>query len=334
MDPRVQAAARSAADNGLAHVTLLAPTAEEARAASKNLPGSVDVAAPESHPDFTRLRDAFSERRGEKKGAEAASLARSLASKPHFFANLMVRDGLADGAVAGAVLTSGDVARAAMQVLGPAPGVSTASSFFLVEFPEGHEREGAVLFADCGVVVAPTADELAEICLQTAASATRLLPEEDLPARAAMLSFSTRGSASHPAARRVAEAFETVQKRRVALADALDAEGALASHPAFGTASDLRALLVDGELQLDAACSPDVAAAKAPSSPLRGAANVYVFPSLEAGNIAYKMAQRFAGARTVGPIMQGLAAPSNDLSRGCSAEDIVDAMVITALQAS
>ncbi len=222
------------------------------------------------------------------------------------FADLMVQAGDADGTIAGARYTSGDCVRAALQIIGVAPGINTVSSFFLMIFEAlHHEPKQAMLFADCALVVDPGAEQLADIAIATTQSAQRLLERDP---SVAMLSFSTNGSADHPFVDKVRQATEIVRKKNPQLS-------------------------VDGDIQLDAALVPSIVERKMPDSKTRGNANVLIFPDLNAANIGYKIAQRLGGAIAIGPIMQGLNHPANDLSRGCSTEDVYYLIAMTAVQA-
>ncbi|WP_226622718.1 phosphate acetyltransferase, partial [Brucella anthropi] len=232
--------------------------------------------------------------------------AEAMAKTPLGFAAMMVREGDADGTVAGAVATTADVVRHALQIIGKAEGASLVSSFFLMLLCQSHhQKKGAFVFADCGLVVEPDSAQLADIAIQSADS-YRQLTEKD--AAVAMLSFSTGGSAAHERVSKVVQATRTVQERKPDLC-------------------------IDGELQFDTAFVEAISYAKSPDSPLKGNANVFVFPNLEAANIGYKIAQRIGGAQAIGPVLQGLAKPANDLSRGCSADDVLHMIAITVNQA-
>lgn len=242
----------------------------------------------------------------EKKGMTKEK-ASELVSNPLYFGTLMLKSGDADGMVAGSINATGDVLRPALQIIKAKKGMNTVSSCFVMDLPPGNfsKEETVFIFGDCGVMPNPDAAQLADIAIASADSAIKIAGIAD--PKVALLSFSTKGSAQHELIDKVIEATRLAKLQ--------------APH-----------LAIDGELQADAALVPKVAELKAPGSPVEGKADVLIFPDLQAGNIAYKLVQRLAGADAMGPICQGLAMPVNDLSRGCSVDDIVKVVAITSLQ--
>lgn len=307
LEPRTLRASDIIIREKIAQITLLGPPAEILEFAEKEGLSHIQHATiidPLNHPKIEEYAQMVVELR-KKKGI-GLDTARELIKNPLYLAATIIKAGDADGEVAGAENATGNVLRPGFQLIKTIPGVSLVSSVFVIILKDKEfGDDGIMIFADCAVNPDPNEDELAEIAVTSARTAKGLLGMEP---RIAMLSFSTHGSAKHTMVDKVAHATRIVKD----------------NYPN---------IQIDGEMQLDAAIMPDVCAKKAPSSPIKGRANVLIFPTLEAGNIAYKLVQRFAHADAYGPIIQGLAAPINDLSRGCSVNDIVNVVAITAIQA-
>ncbi|PSL45870.1 phosphotransacetylase [Salsuginibacillus halophilus] len=254
------------------------------------------IESPSSYEKFEEMVQAFIERR---KGKETEEAAREKLLEPNYFGTMLVYMGEADGLVSGAAHSTGDTVRPALQIIKTKPGISKTSGVFIMV--KGDKK---FVFADCAINISPSDEELAEIAISTAETAKTF----NIDPKVAMLSFSTKGSAASQETKKVSTATRMAQEQRPDL-------------------------VIDGEFQFDAAFVPTVAEKKAPDSPLQGEANVFIFPSLESGNLGYKIAQRLGNYEAVGPILQGLNQPVNDLSRGCSVDDVYNLSLITAMQA-
>ena len=306
-EPRTVQASAKILKEGVARVTLLGNPDEVRKVAAEtgtDLTG-VAIIDPATSEKSAAYADLLYELR-KAKGMTPEQATELVTKNTLYYGAVMLKAGDADGMVAGAINSTGNVLRPALQIIKTAPGIKVVSSCFIMELPD-HKwgDDGVMIFGDCAVIPNPTAEELAAIAIASAASGRQLV---DIDPRVAMLSFSTKGSAKHDNVTKVQEATKMARE----------------------LAPDLQ---LDGELQADAALVESVGQLKSPGSTVAGHANVLVFPDLQAGNIGYKLVQRLAGAEAYGPILQGIAKPCNDLSRGCSVDDIVATVAITAAQA-
>jgi phosphate acetyltransferase len=307
-EPRTLTAAARIIAEGIADIILIGKP-EEIKAKAEELKltniENATIVDPTDEKVIDRYAPLFFELRKSK--GISMEQARKTTADPLYLGCLMIKNGDADGQVAGALNTTGNVLRAAFQVIKTMPGINVVSGAFVMVLPEGSAfgTNGLLIFADCAVIPDPTAAELAQIAVSSAQTARDIA---GMDPRVAILSFSTKGSAKHEKVDKVIEATKIAKEMAPFLA-------------------------LDGELQADAALVPSVGKSKAPDSPIAGTANVLVFPNLEVGNIAYKLCQRLGGVEAVGPVLQGLAAPVNDLSRGCFPEDIYKTIIITCNQA-
>ncbi len=294
-DPRVIDAIRELSSEGLVEPVLIR---RDGMATECDLPGA-EVVCPSNPHLIEKCADQLFENRQHKGLSRQA--ADQAATDPLLFAALLVKVGYADGAVAGSIATTASVIRAGLYGIGTMPGRKMVSSFFLMQL-----SNRAMTYSDCGVVPEPDSSQLAEIAMAAAENHSALTEEEP---KVALLSFSTHGSAEHPRINKVREALSIIRQQAPELC-------------------------VDGELQFDTAFVPEIAARKAPHSPVAGQANVFVFPDLDSGNIAYKITERLAGAQALGPLIQGLERPFMDLSRGCRVDDIVNVAVVASVLAN
>lgn len=301
-DERILEAAQEALAQGIANIIILGD-ADEIAAKGYNLEGAtiIDPATSDKQEEFAELLYELRKAKGI-----TPEEAKELVKDPIHFAVLMVKSGLCDGLVGGACHATIKILSPSLKIIKTAPGEPMVSSFFIMDVPGSEFGEnGLFLFADCALEIQPTSEKLAHIANQTDKSFKRLIGDDP---RIALLSHSSHGSAVNDDSTKVVKAVEYIRE----------------NYPD---------IVADGELQLDAAIVPELGASKAPDSPVAGKANVLIFPDLDAANIGYKLVQRLGGAKAYGPVLQGLAAPVNDLSRGCTAEDVVGVIAITCVQA-
>lgn len=303
-DIRVVQAASMIMQKGIANIVLVGNRDKIYELAGNLDLSGVTIVDPDNSDKFEDYANTFYEMRKQK--GMTPEKARETMKNPLYWGVMMVKKGEADGMVAGAINSTANTLRPALQILKTAPGTKLVSAFFIMVVPDcEYGQDGVFLYADSGLVENPNADELSEIAISSAKTFKKLVEAEP---RVAMLSYSSYGSAKSELTEKVIEATRLAKEK----------------------APDI---LLDGELQVDAAIIPEVAKSKAPGSPLQGMANTLIFPDLNSGNIAYKLTQRLAKAEAYGPVTQGIAKPVNDLSRGCSAEDIVGVVAITCVQA-
>lgn len=306
-EPRMIKAAETIINEGLASLILLGREENiksKARELGIDLSNKIQIINPKDSKKLKEYADSYYQLR-KNKGVSSEE-AFQLLENPLYFGALMVYHDDADGLVAGSINATGDVFRPALQTIKTAPGINIVSSSFIMVIPDcPYGEKGVMVFADCALNPEPNAEQLADVAIASAATGKALVGFEP---RVAMLSFSTRGSGKHPLVDKVIEATKIAKEKKPEL-------------------------LIDGELQADAALIPSIGERKAPNSKIAGKANVLIFPDLHSGNIAYKLIERLAKAKAIGPISQGMKKPVNDLSRGCSVEDIVNVVAITVLQA-
>jgi len=306
-EPRMIKAAETIINEGFASLILLGreeSIKSKAQELGVELPKEIKIINPKDSRKLKEYAESYYQLRKNK--GMSSDEAYQLLENPLYFGALMVYHDDADGLVAGSVNATGDVFRPALQTIKTAPGINIVSSSFVMVVPDcPYGEKGIMVFADCALNPEPNAEQLADVAIASAATGKALVGFEP---RVAMLSFSTKGSGKHPLADKVIEATKIAKEKKPEL-------------------------LIDGELQADAALIPSIGERKAPNSKIAGKANVLIFPDLHSGNIAYKLIERLAKAEAIGPISQGMRKPVNDLSRGCSAEDIVNVVAITVLQA-